>query len=561
MSGRSARTPKAKDGALPPSSSRGFFIQALVLPGLSALIYSLSFPSFLSPGGWGFLAYAALIPYCYALLRLSVRAAPLASIVFSTVAYGLMTPWLFSYHPAAPLAVLTAMGISGAAFSLPFSYFQKRWPYFGFMAAAAAWVAMEYCRNSGFLAFPYGILGLSQHRNSVLLQSASVWGIWGLSFALVASSSFAAGLVHSILRASRSRTEALWRWRRPALCLLALLLASHTIGFLFPDRYPEDVNSISILAIQPDNRPRRQGALPASWYGERLLSLIEGGLAAHPGSDIVMCPETAFPPSIELRLEGSGEGDEDRAVRSFMRSLSAIDVPVILGNDRGKFGLTPAGERDRLHYNAALFTEGGRVLAAYEKNRLVPFIEYFPFYRAFPSLYRFAERENGMLWTPGSRIAAFPFAGAAIGTPICYEDCFGELCREFVRDGAALLAPMTSDAWSGSGIAMRQHLAGAVFRAVETRRPVVRVSNNGITCSITPRGRIEGALPAFGSGFASYEVALPSPSRTPYVLWGDWLALFCVLLCAALAVHALSHGGFAPRPPRSKSFIDKTAGM
>jgi apolipoprotein N-acyltransferase len=253
-------------------------------------------------------------------------------------------------------------------------------------------------------------------------------------------------------------------------------------------------------------------------------------LAAYPETQLIVTSETAFPPSIELRMRSPSASDDDRAVADFMRFLESTGRSAIVGNDHGSYGLDIDGKRDRLHYNAALLIQGGTIRSIYKKVRLVPFIEYFPFPGAFPALYRYIKAQNGMLWTPGDAQRPITFRDSSIGTPICYEDCFGDACRALVRAGARVLIPMASDAWSGSGIAMRQHLAACVFRSVESKLPVLRVSNNGISCLISPDGGISQELPSFDSGYSSVKLDVPSSSDTPYLRFGDWFAQACIII-------------------------------
>jgi apolipoprotein N-acyltransferase len=72
---------------------------------------------------------------------------------------------------------------------------------------------------------------------------------------------------------------------------------------------------------------------------------------------------------------------------------------------------------------------------------------------------------------------------------ICFEDTLGELTRQFVLRGANLLANVTNDGWFLRSAGGRQHLANAVFRCVETRRPMVRAANTGVTCFVNRFGR------------------------------------------------------------------------
>ena len=73
---------------------------------------------------------------------------------------------------------------------------------------------------------------------------------------------------------------------------------------------------------------------------------------------------------------------------------------------------------------------------------------------------------------------------------ICFEDMFPHLARQAVRDDTDFLVNLTNDGWFGDSAEQWQHMASAVFRAVENGVPLVRCCNNGVTCWIDrPRPR------------------------------------------------------------------------
>src|SRR5690606_5808393 len=124
-----------------------------------------------------------------------------------------------------------------------------------------------------------------------------------------------------------------------------------------------------------------------------------------------------------------------------------------------------------------------------------------------------------------------------LGALICYEALFPALARARVRDGADVLVNLSNDAWldSGDGAARAQHFAMSVFRAVETRRPLVRASVGGISGFVTATGEVQDALPP-GRGVLRAAV-VPGTTTTPYVRWGDaWIALGGVALGVGLLV-------------------------
>jgi apolipoprotein N-acyltransferase len=96
---------------------------------------------------------------------------------------------------------------------------------------------------------------------------------------------------------------------------------------------------------------------------------------------------------------------------------------------------------------------------------------------------------------------------------------------------------MTNDGYLGPTPVLRQHLANAVFRAIETNRPVLRVTNVGITAYITERGEVLDATQAYTEDTRVWSVAKSDGSQTFYVQYGDWFAWLCVLV-TALALFA-----------------------
>lgn len=153
-------------------------------------------------------------------------------------------------------------------------------------------------------------------------------------------------------------------------------------------------------------------------------------------------------------------------------------------------------------FNAAILVPAhADELQVYRKIHLVPFGEYVPLRHSFPLFGAIAGR-----WVPGdfgrgqeySRFV-LTTAPVRIAPLICFEDTIGELTRRFVlpndsQRGADLLVNITNDGWFLHSAGSHQHLANAVFRCVETRRPMVRAANTGVTCFINEFGRVTDML-------------------------------------------------------------------
>jgi apolipoprotein N-acyltransferase len=89
---------------------------------------------------------------------------------------------------------------------------------------------------------------------------------------------------------------------------------------------------------------------------------------------------------------------------------------------------------------------------------------------------------------------------------------------------------------------LRQHLANAVFRAVETNRPVIRVTNVGITAYVNERGEVLEATQGYTEDTRVWSVSRSDGSQTFYVSYGDWFAWFCTIVSLLLLAFSLWPG-------------------
>ncbi len=169
-------------------------------------------------------------------------------------------------------------------------------------------------------------------------------------------------------------------------------------------------------------------------------------------------------------------------------------------------------------YNAAVLISGAtQEMQVYWKVHLVPFGEYVPLRRSFP-LFAAVAKE----WVPGDFAAGKRYTlfhltngNAQIAPLICFEDTIGDLTRQFVIRGANLLVNVTNDAWFLYSAGSQQHLMNAIFRCVETRRPMVRAANTGVTCFVNQFGRVTQVLrdetgSTFTEGVLTGEIKVPT---------------------------------------------------
>ena len=201
-------------------------------------------------------------------------------------------------------------------------------------------------------------------------------------------------------------------------------------------------------------------------------------------------------------------------------------------------------EDDRAYNAALLISQGGQDVQIYRKVHLVPFGEYVPGRRWVPLLARIVGDEVPGDFDVGKEYTVFRLSSGDVQVAplICFEDAIGDLTRKFVLGGANLLANVTNDGWFRRSAESQQHLANAIFRCVETRRPMVRAANTGVTCIVNDFGRVTQVLQdengsTFTEGVLAGDVDVPTErSLTFYVRYGELFAKLCagVMLIAII---------------------------
>jgi apolipoprotein N-acyltransferase len=500
----------------------------LGLLGLSALLFALSFPSFLSDWGWFPLAFVCLIPLFIVVHRARWAAVPFYGLFFGYVSYALFNYWLGTFHPLT-LVVVPPIYASYFLVVLPaLKLADSLLPEYGFLAQAALWVCYEYfLKTSGFLAYSYGNIGYSQYLFLPFARISSLFGVWGVSFLVVMPSAIIAGVFRGGLRGARDGLKA----RVPQLAGCAVLFIA-AIAFGLATRGDYSAERMWKVALVQQNVDPWRGGYAA--YGQSLdADIRQSELALREKPEIVIWSETSFVPAIDWHTRYRPDPVAWDLVKRLKDYLERQSVPFVIGNDDGQLRRLPSGQETRVDFNAAILFDKGRIASTYRKLHLVPFTESFPFEKTLPRVYAWLKSSDTHFWEKGTEPTVFDAGGVKFSTPICFEDTFGYLCRNFFNAGAEVLVNMTNDSWSFSVPCEMQHMSMAVFRALENKRSVVRSTNGGITCAIDPAGRIVGMLPPFIEGNLVTEVPVHAEKRTLYSLWGDWFPWFALALAAA----------------------------
>lgn len=421
----------------------------LILAVASGLLFFSAFPPF----DFGFLAWIALVPLLLALHKRSPQRAGVLGAVTGGVAFLALMAWLRVFGVLAWLLVAAYLAAFVALFALLYRWISAgRGPAVEVWATPVVWTALEYLRSVGVFAFPWALLGLTQHAYPPVLQPAKYTGVFGISFLLVLASSTIAASIRS---------------RRLVPALLPAVLIAGTIGWgNVTVQRGVPGSFLSVAAVQPNVISRQKfDPLFASAHMQTLRSLVLQ--AGRRGADLIVLPETAIP------FDLFGRQGVLREVGGWANSARATVIATSLEGGRANI--------------AVAVTPSGQAVSRYDKVRLVAFGEY----GLTPG------RRHDPLWTPSGRV----------GVAVCFESIFPDVSRTLVRNGAEILAVITNDGWFDGTAGGAQHAAHSVLRAVETGRWVVRAANTGLTMVIDPRGRVRGAVPPRTAGILGAQVA------------------------------------------------------
>jgi len=524
----------------------------------SSLLFTLGLPNEHWLLGFAPLGWIALVPLYFAVLDAkSWRRAALVTAVYGAALHAASSYWLYYFRDYA----FWTLGATTIAYfvvyyflGLCLAFLPRRAGILRPLAFALVWSSFELCKSSGFLGYPWGLLPYTQSSILPLLQIADATGVYGLSFLLALSN---AAIAELLLFATRP-SLALGAWGEPSHSAgehggksrgkykLSLLRYS---GLPLPVRFGyfgfslalvictlwygdhrlatpvENRTSLRVLVVQQSSDPWTEGAETAVAAN---MNLVKKALASGaPKPDLVLFSESSLGYPFKDSRQWYEKYPRTDPFLPWWRSLGLwlfTGTPVVL--DWKDFSATNS---------VMLIDPQGRPEGDYAKIHPVPFAEAIPFYE-YPWFRNFLKQAVGLEagWTMGTKEIVFNFetkeGSVRFGAPICFEDAFAPLCRDFVLGGADLLVNLTDDSWSQTKSAEWQHLAAARFRAIETRRPLVRSTNSGVSALVDTRGAIRDVLPLFSPQWEIIDIPIPRPTETLYLAAGEWFAVLCLLL-------------------------------
>ena len=469
---------------------------------VAAGLFALACP----PYDWAWAAWAVpgllLVPTRH--LRAPVAFA--SGVLYAVVIGALITSWAphaaliyFDANPLLARAFITAVhlvnpGLACGLLVCVYAGLHRRVaPAVRPLMGAWMWVASELLR---VWSLGWEILGHSQYEHLPVIQIADLGGVYAVSFVMAAVSIGVAEVLADGRAAPVGRRAVVRRLALPCACLVASLAYGVDRGHAYAHVTDSPARTVAVVQGNIPNAYRWKRA----FFARNIATYAELTRGVDAPVDLIVWPENAV----------SFYVNQDALLRAQLAEVAA-------GAPQGLILGAPRRDAAQQAYNSVYLLDGqGRIGGIYDKQKLVPFAEYNPL-RALSGA-----TTEGDVYVPGATATPLRTPMANIGAMVCYEVLFPGLVRALVRDGAELLVNVSNDSWmdSGDGAAPRQHLSMAVFRAVETRRFLVRAASSGLSAFVRPDGAITAVL---ANGTASTAVASVVARRehTVYVRWGD----------------------------------------
>lgn len=479
-----------------------------------------------------FVSWISLILFFYSLFIIKKK---FKTYFFMFFTYGffyflIIYTWFLSLHPLdwagltegrSLLVVLTLWLSISVAQGLEYSFM-------GLFYAAAnpkgihkiltisfVWVIVEWLVGLSIWGMPWGRLAAGQSWFLPFIQSGSLFGSLFVGFLVVGVNALAA---FAIMNRRNKKI-----WQITAAVAAGILVCNSLFGVI---RIAVVENSHSGQSVKV---AVIQGNLPSDekWQNEGrnafnvFYSLSEN--AAQMGVKIIVWPESAVP------VPYSKGENLDETYKEF---ADLHDVYLVIGGF--------LVDEEDTYSILALYTPDGEsgIENAYKKRQLVPFGEYVPYrdflYSVLPFVTDFTMLEDDL--TPGSETVLFDTEYGKISGLICFDSIFPQFSYEDARAGSELIVMGTNDSFYGNSLNPRQHNSHAVLRAAENGRYIARAANTGISCIISPTGRITE------SSKMNEEIIIMSDvyfrnTKTLYTLTGDIIVLIAFVYVISAAVY------------------------
>ena len=369
------------------------------------------------------------------------------------------------------------------------------------LSFVALWLVFEWIRGWLFTGFPWLFAGYSSTENW-LSGFLPIVGVYGLTLIITSLSLL---IFSAIYKPELKKSAA-------SFLAIALVFMS---GYLLQDiKWTNALGTPIDTVVVQGNIDQK-----TKWMVRNIkptFDLYVSLSQPHMDADLIIWPEAAI---TELRSRATDLTD----------LLEYISIKTNTGIITGILTDDSSKEQKR-YFNSAIGI--GQAAGEYHKQRMVPFGEYVPFSSILRPLLGFFNLPMSILEAGDTPKLPLTYLDSTIGTLICYEIAYPALARTAATQNSVLLT-LSNDAWFGLSFGPYQHLQIARTRALESGRPVIRATQDGVSAIIDPMGNILVKAEKL-ERTTIRQMVQPTTGSTPYVVMGH---LWMILIALAILVY------------------------
>lgn len=397
------------------------------------------------------------------------------------------------------------------------------------------WASFEWSRTLTELSFPWASFGYTQIYNTSWVQIADLFGVFGVTFVIVLINVIIYDLIFNYKNGASSYKENKWQYSTLFLLIvLPIIYSNIQITKYNHSTLLESNKTINIGLIQPNIDPWDKWSAGPADQVRTLIDYSNYLLDSISDIDLIIWPETSI-----LYLNNSFNLDHNfnflgRWIDTNNIALLSGFVDIVVYEENAPSITKEMNLRGKDvkydNFNSALLIDSNDY-DIYHKMKLTPFGERVPHVEIFTFLTEFIDWGVGIsFWGKGTKQKnlMLPNKGVNIAPIICIESIYPSFVREFSKKGANLYTVITNDAWYDFTPGPEQHALISAFRAIENKRYLARAANSGVTCFISPTGKILQRAEQYEQ--TSISMTIPTiEDITFFATYGNWFVYFCLL--------------------------------
>ncbi|MBI5009842.1 MAG: apolipoprotein N-acyltransferase [Bacteroidia bacterium] len=410
----------------------------------------------------------------------------------------------------------------------------------GIVAIFTLWLTYEFASLNISIISPWMNLGNGLSKDIAFIQWYEYTGTGGGTLWILLSNYL---LTHIIIRYTEGK-------RTASIAIAWILIIAVPSAFsLFRYNSIKESNEFSeeIIIVQPNTDPYTEKfVVPFKTQLQKVLTMADD--SATRNSKWIITPETTVDDPVNL--DDLQNDPYIKMIQEMIRKFPGSSVVAGLVTCRQYDAKDEAPTRSAVkrdatgfysdHFNSAVRIDTGTNFVYYHKSKLVPGIEMQFFNGPGRLLGRILPYLGGTRWGYGSQtereVLTHHITESKVAPIICYESVFGSFVTEYVRKGANALFIITNDGWWKNTEGYKQHLSYASLRTIETRRPVARCGNTGISCFIDIKGKIRNETGWYSEAVIKGTV-IPENRTTFYVKYGDYIMRISLFMSILLILY------------------------